>query len=419
MKNLLKGLWLRLKTAIKPFLRVQMIISCFIPFCVVTLPAYVLPVIGLITHNAAITAVGTTWLGIIHLPICHESIIIIPIGLFIHGKLFPKDKITRYRLLRLWVQAKRDVKAMRERLKRCKTMADEKEFKYDPESEEDKKALRLPYGLCKKYGIAIQDWWTPSDAWKALEQNGYVEDVSEEYKEYYRQKKREQAKLARERNKIKVKAKKEQLADPKHNPDKNYVHQDGAIAGAKKGKPMTFEEADSGNCNPFIKKGRMVYIQEQGEYIMYKGYRHNCQTCVATYFARKQGYDVRALPNLDNKEIYQLSYDTSLAYVDKNGNHPQRVEKPKGANLMRWLEQSVGQNETHLLEWEWKGRSSGHIVIAERDSAGELKIYDPQVNRIYDPKADFYNCKNFKETNLSGCSLDEKFCDKIMKRREK
>lgn len=118
MKNFIKGLLLRLKTAIKPFLRVQMIISCFIPFCVVTLPAYVLPIIGLIAHNAAITAVGTAWLGIIHLPICHESIIIIPIGLFIHTKLFPHDKITRYRLLRLWAQAKRDVKAVKERLKK-------------------------------------------------------------------------------------------------------------------------------------------------------------------------------------------------------------------------------------------------------------------------------------------------------------
>lgn len=118
MKNFIKELWLRLKTAIKPFLRIQMIISCFIPFSVVTLPAYVLPVIGLITHNAAITAVGTTWLGIIHLPICHESIVIIPIGLFIHGKLFPHDKITRYRLLRLWVQAKRDWQAVKNKFKR-------------------------------------------------------------------------------------------------------------------------------------------------------------------------------------------------------------------------------------------------------------------------------------------------------------
>ena len=27
---------------------------------------------------------------------------------------------------------------------------------------------RLPFGLCKKFGINIQDWWTPTDAWNAL-----------------------------------------------------------------------------------------------------------------------------------------------------------------------------------------------------------------------------------------------------------
>lgn len=413
MKDFIKGLLLRIKTAIKPFLRVQMIISCFIPFCVVTLPAYVLPVIGLITHNAAITAVGTTWLGIIHLPICHESIVIIPIGLFIHTKLFPKDKITRYRLLRLWVQAKRDVKAMRERLKRGKVMADEKEFKYDPESEEDTRKYRLPFALCKARGIAIQDWWTPKNAWDALRERGYIDDVSEEYKEYYRQKKKLQAKQKAAENRGKLKAKKEQLADPEHNPDKNYVHKDGQIAGAEKGKPMTFEEADSGNCNPYISKGRVV-----GEgYYMYKGYRHNCQTCVATYFARRQGYDVRALPNLDNKNIYDLSHDTSLAYVNEKGEHPKKESKPKGVNLMRWLETGINANETCLLEWQWGNSMSGHVIIAEKDSAGELKLYDPQVNRIYNPKSDFIKSKNFEKTNLTGCRLDETFCDKIMKRK--
>lgn len=190
MKNFVKGLWLRLKTAIKPFVRVQMIISCFIPFCVVTLPAYVLPVIGLITHNAVITAVGTTWLGIIHLPICHESIIIIPIGLFIHTKLFPKDKITRYRLLRLLVQAKRDVKAVKERLKRLTKKGSggimtEKLTYEQPKFEvvEPKVGnLGLPFGLCKKYGIAIEDNWTPRDAWDALKDRLGV-DPEDVYKE--------------------------------------------------------------------------------------------------------------------------------------------------------------------------------------------------------------------------------------------
>ena len=38
---------------------------------------------------------------------------------------------------------------------------------------------RLPFGLCKKYGIAIQDWWAPHDAWDALK--GYNIEPDEEY----------------------------------------------------------------------------------------------------------------------------------------------------------------------------------------------------------------------------------------------
>lgn len=65
-------------------------------------------------------------------------------------------------------------------------MADEKEFRYDPEAEENSKKFRLPFALCKANGIAIQDWWTPRDAWAALERNGDVENVSDEYADYYR-----------------------------------------------------------------------------------------------------------------------------------------------------------------------------------------------------------------------------------------
>ena len=37
---------------------------------------------------------------------------------------------------------------------------------------------RLPYGLCKKYGIELPDGATPKDAWEALKKNGieYIED---------------------------------------------------------------------------------------------------------------------------------------------------------------------------------------------------------------------------------------------------
>lgn len=38
---------------------------------------------------------------------------------------------------------------------------------------------RLPFGLCKRYGIDVQNGWTPSDAWNALAEKGVT--PKEEY----------------------------------------------------------------------------------------------------------------------------------------------------------------------------------------------------------------------------------------------
>lgn len=43
---------------------------------------------------------------------------------------------------------------------------------YDPEKDSKSKYTRLPFGLCKSKGIPIQDWWTPKDAWAALQRAG-------------------------------------------------------------------------------------------------------------------------------------------------------------------------------------------------------------------------------------------------------
>ena len=138
--------------------------------------------------------------------------------------------------------------------------------------------------------------------------------------------------LSKEFVKARNKAKKQQKKDPEHNPDPNYKHVKGAVAGVKRGKPMTFKEADSGHCNPFYKQAWNDYTQTG-----YIGYRTNCQTCVAAFIARRQGYDVRALPNLDNESIYRLSLDPMLAYVDKNGNHPTERAQKKGQGAKKFF----------------------------------------------------------------------------------
>lgn len=286
-------------------------------------------------------------------------------------------------------------------------MAQDKDFVYDPEQEETTKGTRLPFGLCKANGIEIQDWWTPRDAWEALRNGGVIKDVSEEYRKYYLDKKRERSRIAKERRKQRNEIKNAQLADPNHNPDKNYRHRNGEISGARKEKPMNFEEADSGNCNPYFNKGI--------------GYGHNCQTCVAVYVARRKGYDVRALPNLNNKNIYQLSMDTSLAYIDESGKHPPHIKKPKGERLLTFLDRHVKEGDIFSLEYgnsRWS--NSGHIVVVEKKQ-GNIQIYDPQTNNIYNSPQKIstfmHNTVRHTVMNLTECSLNEAFCDSIMKKR--
>ena len=286
---------------------------------------------------------------------------------------------------------------------------DDDDFKNDPEGGGNK-ALRLPFALCKERGIPIQDWWTPRDAWDALKNGGYVEDVDEEYAKHLKEEKREKDKKWRKENpervamwKKRAEIKKAQLKNPEHNPDKSYIHEDGKIAGVAKGKPMTFEQADSGSVNPY-------YGTEQ------IGYVTNCQTCVPTYVARRQGYDVRALPNLDNRSIYQLSHDVTLAFVDKNGNRP-RLEDITRREIM-----NVDPGKMYALRWGWKGRTSGHIVMMMNDGQGAY-LYDPQTNTKYSTKKDIADFveegTGFKRMDLTNCTIDEKFCDKIMKRVKK
>lgn len=295
----------------------------------------------------------------------------------------------------------------------------EKDFKYDPEAGEDTKKLRLPFAICKARGIEIKDWWTPRDAWAALQNRGLVSDVSEEYADYYRKLKRERQKEFDKahpervaKRKARAETKKRQLADNAHNPDKNYIHKDGFIAGVQKGEPMSFEQADSGSVNPFIGK------QDEKTGHEYIGYRTNCQTCVATYVARRKGYNVRALPNLDNSNVANLSFNTSLAYLTKDGQHPVQKQVKFGGGASS-VAMDMPPNSIYSLQFDYIGRSSGHIVIMEKDAQGKVTLYDPQINRTYDMgelKGYSKGKSNFKTMDLTNVSLDEKFCDTIMKK---
>lgn len=141
------------------------------------------------------------------------------------------------------------------------------------------------------------------------------------------------------------------------------------LGGAKRGEPMTFEEADSMHVNP--------------NYGM-KGYDINCQSCVVCFEARQRGYDVYTMPNLSGSMAEKLSRKTNLAWIDPaTGKNPEyitdRTKAYTAKSYLKYLDGIIEQGGRYTLEFGWKGRGrSGHIVNLDRTADGMLRIKDNQ-----------------------------------------
>ena len=136
---------------------------------------------------------------------------------------------------------------------------------------------------------------------------------------------------------------------------------------------MSEEQANNGNANPNFHLGRA------------SGYWDNCQTCVVAYELRRRGYDVSALPNLNNATIDRLSRDTSLAWIDPNtGLKPEYIVSDKVTTPKRaytWMKKEIKPGGRYTIEFDWK-QGSGHIVHARKNNNGEVEMYDPQSGRV-------------------------------------
>ena len=145
------------------------------------------------------------------------------------------------------------------------------------------------------------------------------------------------------------------------------------IANVKRGKPMNEEQANKGNANPNFHLGRA------------SGYWNNCQTCVVAYELRRRGYDVSALPKINNPTMTNLSLNTSLAWIDPNtGKKPRYIESNKVTTPKRtynWMKKEIELGGRYTIEFYWD-TTGGHIVHARKDNNGEVEMYDPQCGRI-------------------------------------
>ncbi len=180
------------------------------------------------------------------------------------------------------------------------------------------------------------------------------------------------------------------------------------IAGIKKGSPMTFSQADSGNVNP--------------DYIPYTATDNNCQSCIPAFKARLDGFNVKAKPWDDNNNVMvMLSDDTSIAWIDKvTGTFPEYIKPPETyvPRLIKWLDNNLKDETFYSFEFYTKNMIDGHIMIIFKQK-NNLTLYDPQSHEIIkgnEIHALLYSIKksSIRLINISNCFLNKAVLDYIV-----
>ena len=147
-----------------------------------------------------------------------------------------------------------------------------------------------------------------------------------------------------------------------------------ALNGAKRNKPMTFEQANSGKPNPKYGKN--------------DGYGKNCQSCVVVFEARLRGYDLETLPNLPGSGCKELSRKSMEAWINPETgenftNRELSFEGRTAIQLYKKLDETIQIGERYIFGFPWKGRGNkGHIINVYKNEDGSLVLYDPQVNEF-------------------------------------
>ena len=126
-------------------------------------------------------------------------------------------------------------------------------------------------------------------------------------------------------------------------------------------------------------------------------YRVNCQSCVVAYELRRRGFDVEAYGNeqLPDSAPHRLSRRTEMAWIDpETGQYPTVIKaggwNPKYMNrgiprkqMLAQFDKITAKPGRYHAYFTWKG-GGGHIITAERLQDGRLRLYDPQIGKLYD-----------------------------------
>lgn len=201
--------------------------------------------------------------------------------------------------------------------------------------------------------------------------------------------------------------------------------------GIKKGRPMTYEEADRQSANPRhvneyiadassrIKiKGTNIHIRKNPLYdaAKHEQYSINCQTCAPAYALREWGFNIYAKGNTNT--LGDLSYYLSKGnnwldtWTEKDGSavsitsfkdylkaHPSWKHMTQ-QRYLQYFDDVCKEEGTYEVGLSWEPRG-GHCTIVKRFSDGSIKYIEPQEDNSegsgFEEKDIKYLCANMRK----------------------
>lgn len=201
--------------------------------------------------------------------------------------------------------------------------------------------------------------------------------------------------------------------------------------GIKKGRPMTYEEADRQSANPRhvneyiadassrIKiKGTNIHVRKNPLYdaAKHEQYGINCQTCAPAYALREWGFNIYAKGN--TKAFGDLSNYLSKGnnwletWTEKDGSavsitsfkdylkaHPNWKHMTQ-QRYLQYFDDVCKEEGTYEVGLSWEPRG-GHCTIVKRFSDGSIKYIEPQEDNSegsgFEEKDIKYLCANMRK----------------------
>lgn len=201
--------------------------------------------------------------------------------------------------------------------------------------------------------------------------------------------------------------------------------------GIKKGRPMTYEEADRQSANPRhvneyiadassrIKiRGTNIHVRKNPLYdaAKHEQYGINCQTCAPAYALREWGFNIYAKGN--TKALEDLSNYLSKGnnwletWTEKDGSavsitsfkdylkaHPSWKHMTQ-QRYLQYFDDVCKEEGTYEVGLSWEPRG-GHCTIVKRFSDGSIKYIEPQEDNSdgsgFEEKDIKYLCANMRK----------------------